>query len=159
LVEVSVNNDLPVCKIMDYGKFKYRQTKKAHEAKQKQKHIQIKEIKIRPQTDEGDYQTKLRKLINFLQEGDKTKITVRFRGREIQNQELGIKVLERIQNDLQEYSTIEHYPSMEGRQMIMILNPISRPTKGTKSSKPSNNILANQKNPSSTKEKEITKNN
>lgn len=135
LVEVSASKENPVCKIMDYGKFRYRQTKKAHEAKLKQKQIQIKEIKIRPQTDDGDYQTKLRALIRFLEDGDKTKVTLRFRGREIQNQQMGIKVLHRIRDDLSAYAVVEHNPTMEGRQMIMILAPIPKAVKVIKAAK------------------------
>jgi len=113
----------PVCKLMDYGKFRYREQKKAHEAKLKQKQIQVKEVKFRPGTDEGDYQIKLRNLIRFLEEGDKTKITLRFRGREMAHQEFGVRLLERIKAELEPYGVIEQFPKMEGRQMIMVLSP------------------------------------
>jgi translation initiation factor IF-3 len=121
LVEIAPTAQPPVCKLMDYGKFKYREQKKAHEAKLKQKQIQVKEIKFRPGTDEGDYQIKLRNLIRFLEEGDKTKITLRFRGREMAHQEFGIRLLERVRNDLEPYGIVEQFPKMEGRQMIMVL--------------------------------------
>ena len=121
LVEIAPTAQPPVCKLMDYGKFKYREQKKAHEAKLKQKQIQVKEIKFRPGTDEGDYQIKLRNLIRFLEEGDKTKITLRFRGREMAHQEFGIRLLDRVRNDLEPYGIVEQFPKMEGRQMIMVL--------------------------------------
>jgi translation initiation factor IF-3 len=108
---------------MDYGKFKYRESKKRHEAKLKQKQIQVKEVKFRPGTDEGDYQIKLRNLVRFLEEGDKTKITLRFRGREMAHQEFGVRLLERIKAELEPYGVIEQFPKMEGRQMIMVLSP------------------------------------
>mgnify|MGYP001567181940 CR=1 FL=1 len=108
---------------MDYGKFKYRESKKRHEAKLKQKQIQVKEVKFRPGTDEGDYQIKLRNLIRFLEEGDKTKITLRFRGREMAHQEFGVRLLERIKAELDPYGVVEQFPKMEGRQMIMVLSP------------------------------------
>ena len=108
---------------MDYGKYKYREAKKRHEAKLKQKQIVVKEVKFRPGTDEGDYQIKLRNLIRFLDEGDKTKVTLRFRGREMAHQEFGIRLLERIRNDLEPYGVVEQFPKMEGRQMIMVLSP------------------------------------
>jgi translation initiation factor IF-3 len=123
LVEIAPTAQPPVCKLMDYGKFKYRESKKAHEAKLKQKQIQVKEIKFRPGTDEGDYQIKLRNLIKFLDEGDKTKITLRFRGREMAHQEFGQRLLERVKNDLEPYGTVEQWPKMEGRQLIMVLAP------------------------------------
>jgi len=113
----------PVCRIMDYGKFKYREAKKRHEAKLKQKQIVVKEIKFRPGTDEGDYKIKLRNLVRFLEEGDKAKITLRYRGREMAHQELGHRLIERVRNDLEQYSTVEQYPKMEGRQLIMVLAP------------------------------------
>ncbi len=113
----------PVCRIMDYGKFKYREAKKQHEAKLKLKQIQVKEVKFRPGTDEGDYQIKLRNLIRFLSEGDKAKITLRFRGREMAHQEFGVRLLERIRNDLTEVSIVESFPRLEGRQMVMLLAP------------------------------------
>jgi len=108
---------------MDYGKFKYRESKKRHEAKLKQKQIVVKEVKFRPGTDEGDYQIKLRNLIRFLDEGDKTKVTLRFRGREMAHQEFGIRLLERVRSDLEAYGVVEQFPKMEGRQMIMVLSP------------------------------------
>jgi translation initiation factor IF-3 len=119
----------PVCRLMDFGKFKYHEAKKAHEARLKQKQIQVKEIKFRPGTDEGDYQIKLRNLIKFLQEGDKTKITLRFRGREMAHQEFGVRLLERVKADLEPYGTVEQFPKMEGRQLIMVLAPIKKQLK------------------------------
>ncbi|MCA9242819.1 MAG: translation initiation factor IF-3 [Phycisphaerales bacterium] len=126
LVEVAPNDRPPVCRIMDYGKFKYAEAKKAHEAKLKQKQIQVKEVKFRPGTDEGDYKIKLRNLVRFLQEGDKTKVTLRFRGREMAHQEFGIRLLERVKADLESYGTVEQFPKMEGRQLIMIMAPIKK---------------------------------
>ncbi len=123
LVEIAPTAQPPVCKLMDFGKFKYREQKKAHEAKQKQKQIQVKEIKFRPGTDEGDYSIKLRNLIKFLEEGDKTKVTLRFRGREMAHQEIGIRLIERVKGDLDEYGVVEQYPKMEGRQLVMVLAP------------------------------------
>jgi len=123
LVEIAPQAVPPVCRIMDYGKFKYQEQKKAHEAKLKQKQIQVKEIKFRPGTDEGDYQVKLRNLIKFLEEGDKAKITLRFRGREMAHQEFGIRLLERVKTDLDAYGQVEQMPKLEGRQMIMVLAP------------------------------------
>ncbi len=123
LVEIAPQAVPPVCRLMDYGKFKYRESKKQHEAKLKQKQIQVKEIKFRPATDEGDYQVKLRNLIKFLQEGDKTKITLRFRGREMAHQEFGMQLLKRVEVDLAEYGVVEQFPKMEGRQMVMVLSP------------------------------------
>lgn len=123
LVEIAPTAKPPVCKVMDYGKFKYQESKKAHEAKLKQKQVQVKEIKFRPGTDEGDYQIKLRNLMRFLQEGDKTKITLRFRGREMAHQEFGIRLLERVKADLEEFGTVEQFPKLEGRQMVMVLAP------------------------------------
>jgi translation initiation factor IF-3 len=123
LVEIAPLAKPPVCKLMDYGKFKYREAKKAHEAKLKQKQIQVKEIKFRPGTDEGDYQIKLRNLIRFLEEGDKTKVTLRFRGREMAHQEFGVRLLERVRSDLDAYGVVEQFPKMEGRQLIMVLAP------------------------------------
>ena len=108
---------------MDYGKFKYHESKKQHEARLKQKQVQVKEVKFRPGTDEGDYQVKLRNLIRFLQEGDKAKVTLRFRGREITHQELGLALLKRVEADLQEFAVVEQFPKMEGRQMVMVLGP------------------------------------
>jgi translation initiation factor IF-3 len=123
LVEISPNAQPPVCRVMDYGKFKFEQNKKAHQAKKKQKQIQVKEIKFRPGTEEGDYKVKLRKLTEFLQDGDKTKITIRYRGREMQHKELGAQLLDRIEADLSEYGDVEQRPKMEGRQLIMVLSP------------------------------------
>jgi translation initiation factor IF-3 len=108
---------------MDYGKFKYSEAKKKHEAKLKQKQIQVKEVKFRPGTDEGDYQIKLRNLIRFLTEGDKAKITLRFRGREMAHQEFGIRLLDRVKTDLEGHGQVEQFPKMEGRQMVMVLAP------------------------------------
>lgn len=129
LVEIAPMAQPPVCRIMDYGKFKYAEAKKAHEAKLKQKQIQVKEVKFRPGTDEGDYKIKLRNLVKFLEEGDKAKITLRFRGREMAHQEFGIRLLERVKADLEPYATVEQFPKMEGRQLIMVLAPIKKPEK------------------------------
>lgn len=126
LVEIAPTAKPPVCRLMDYGKFKYREAKKRHEAKLKQKQIQVKEVKFRPGTDEGDYQVKLRNLIRFLQEGDKAKITLRFRGREVTHQELGLRLLKRVENDLAEYGQVEQYPKLEGRQMVMVMAPLKK---------------------------------
>jgi translation initiation factor IF-3 len=123
LVEIAPTARPPVCRIMDYGKFKYREAKKQHEAKLKLKQIQVKEVKFRPGTDEGDYQIKLRNLIRFLSDGDKAKITLRFRGREMAHQEFGVRLLERIRTDLDPYSVVESFPRLEGRQMVMLLAP------------------------------------
>lgn len=123
LVEVSPTADPPVCRIMDFGKFLFEQNKKAHAAKRKQKQIQIKEVKFRPGTEEGDYQVKVRNLIRFLQEGDKAKVTMRFRGREMAHQEVGRELLQRVSADLAPYSQIEQNPLMEGRQMVMMFGP------------------------------------
>ena len=123
LVEIAPTAQPPVAKIMDYGKFKYQESKKQHEAKLKQKQVQIKEIKFRPGTDEGDYQIKLRNLIKFLEEGDKTKITLRFRGREMAHQEIGMNQLRRVAADLAELAVVEQFPKMEGRQLVMMLAP------------------------------------
>ena len=123
LVEIAPTAVPPVCRLMDYGKFRYQEQKKAHEAKLKQKVILVKEIKFRPGTDDGDYNIKLRNLIKFLDEGDKTKITLRFRGREMAHQEIGMRVLERLKADLEPFGLIEQFPKMEGRQMVMILSP------------------------------------
>lgn len=123
LVEIAPNATPPVARIMDYGKFKYEEAKRAHEAKLKQKIIQVKEVKFRPGTDDGDYNVKLRNLRRFLEEGDKTKITLRFRGREMAHQEIGARVLERLKADLEELGQVEQMPKMEGRQMVMVLAP------------------------------------
>ncbi|SER20482.1 translation initiation factor IF-3 [Solimonas aquatica] len=121
LVEVSPNADPPVCKIMDYGKYLYQKDKAAHAAKRKQKQIQVKEIKFRPTTEDGDYQTKLRFIKGFLEEGDKVKIVVRFRGRELAHQELGMEIMNRLKGELAELANIEQHPKMEGRQSVMVL--------------------------------------
>ncbi|MGL6047598.1 MAG: translation initiation factor IF-3 [Vogesella sp.] len=123
LVEISPTAQPPVCKLMDYGKFKYQQSKKKHEAKLKQKQIQVKEIKFRPGTDDGDYNVKLRSLIRFLTEGDKAKITLRFRGREMAHQDIGLALLKRVEADLAEVGTVEQFPKLEGRQMVMMIAP------------------------------------
>lgn len=123
LVEISPNAEPPVCKIMDYGKYLYQKDKAQHAAKRKQKQIQVKEIKFRPTTDEGDYQTKLRQLRGFLEEGDKVKITVRYRGRELAHQELGQQQMERVRNDLEDLGAVEQWPKMEGKQAIMVMGP------------------------------------
>lgn len=123
LVEISPGADPPVCRVMDYGKFRFEQNKKLAAAKKKQKQIQVKEIKFRPGTDEGDYQVKLKNLIRFLSEGDKAKVTVRFRGRELSHKELGMDLLKRIETELVEHSTVEQFPKMEGKQMSMTLSP------------------------------------
>ena len=123
LVEISPEASPPVCRIMDYGKYLFELNKKKHAAKKKQKQIQVKEVKFRPGTDVGDYQVKLRNLIRFLENGDKTKITMRFRGREMAHQELGLEFLKRIESDLAEYGAVEQFPKIEGRQMVMVIAP------------------------------------
>ena len=123
LVEIAPLAVPPVCKLMDYGKFRYREQKKAHEAKLKQKQIQVKEIKFRPSTDEGDYKIKLGKLVQFLEEGDKAKVTLRFRGREMAHKEFGERLLERVKKDLDAIGLVEQFPKLEGRQMVMVLAP------------------------------------
>ncbi len=123
LVEISPEAEPPVCKVMDFGKYLFEQKKAKAAAKKKQKVTQVKEIKFRPGTDIGDYQVKLRNLIRFLEDGDKAKITVRFRGREMAHQELGMELLKRVEKDLEEYGTVESRPSMEGRQMTMMIGP------------------------------------
>ena len=123
LVEISPNVDPPVCKIMDHGRFKFEANKKQHAGRKKQKTAQLKEIKFRPGTEDGDYQVKLRNLVRFLENGDKTKITLRFRGREMAHRELGAKLLKRVENDLSELATVEQFPKLEGRQMIMVMSP------------------------------------
>ncbi len=123
LVEVAPQADPPVCRIMDYGKFRFEQSKKLQAARKKQKQIQVKEIKFRPGTGESDYQIKLRNLIRFLEDGDKAKVTVRFRGREMAHKELGMELLKRVEKDLEEYAVVEQHPKMEGRQMVMVLAP------------------------------------
>ena len=123
LVEIVPNSKPPVCRVMDYGKFLFEQNKKKHAAKKKQKQIQVKEIKFRPGTDEGDYNVKLKNLVKFLENGDKVKITLRFRGREMAHQELGSQMLKRIEQDLEEYGAVEQFPKLEGRQMVMVMSP------------------------------------
>ena len=123
LVEISPNADPPVVKILDYGKFKYEQQKKKNEAKKKQKVIEIKEIKVRPNIDENDYQVKMRAMKSFIDEGDKVKVTLRFRGREMAHQEIGVRVLERIRTEMDPVSKVEQMPKMENRQMVMVLAP------------------------------------
>ena len=123
LVEIAPQAEPPVCKIMDYGKFKYQEQKRAHDARLKQKVIQVKEVKFRPGTDENDYQVKLRNLTRFLEEGDKVKITLRFRGREMAHQEFGVRMLERLRTDLDAEAQVEQMPKMEGRQMVMVMSP------------------------------------
>ena len=123
LVEISPNTDPPVCKILDYGKYKYEAQKRKNEAKKKQKTIDVKEIKLRPNIDEHEYQVKLRKIFEFLDSGDKVKVTMRYRGREMAHQQIGIDVLGRVKTDTEEKSKIELEPKLEGRQMIMVLAP------------------------------------
>lgn len=123
LVEIAPQAEPPVCRVMDFGKFRYQEQKRAHEAKLKQKQIQVKEVKFRPMTDDGDYQIKLRNLIKFLAEGDKAKVTLRFRGREMAHQEFGFQLLERVKADLEEHAQVEQFPKLEGRQLVMMLGP------------------------------------
>ena len=123
VVEIDPNADPPVCRLMDFGRFLFDQKKRKNEAKKRQKQVQVKEIKFRPGTDEGDYQVKLRNLTRFLQEGDKAKVTMRFRGREHAHRDLGLKLLRRVESDLAEFSLVEQQPQMEGRQMVMVLGP------------------------------------
>ena len=126
LVEIAPLAKPPVCRVMDYGKFKYQEQKRAHEAKLKQKQVQVKEIKLRPGTDENDYQIKLRNMTRFLEEEDKVKVTLRFRGREMAHQEFGMRQLERIRTDIEAVGQVEQMPKMEGRQMIMIIAPAKK---------------------------------
>ena len=123
LVEIAPTATPPVCRLMDYGKFRYQEQKRAAEAKARQKVVQIKEVKFRPQTDDGDYNIKLRNMIGFLQDGDKVKITLRFRGREMAHQEFGIRLLERVRNDIEEIAQVESMPRLEGRKMVMMVAP------------------------------------
>ncbi|WP_442020486.1 translation initiation factor IF-3 [Oceanisphaera sp. W20_SRM_FM3] len=123
LVEISPNAEPPVCRLMDYGKFLYEKSKATKEQKKKQKQVQVKEMKFRPGTDDGDYQVKLRNLVRFLEEGNKAKITLRFRGREMAHQDLGFDLLNRIKADLEELAVVEAFPKMEGRQAVMVLAP------------------------------------
>lgn len=132
LVEIAPLAVPPVCKLMDFGKFRYREQKKEHEAKRKQKQIQVKEIKFRPGTDEGDYKIKLQKLIDFLEEGDKAKVTLRFRGREMAHKEFGERLLERVRKDLDAIGVVEQFPKLEGRQMVMVLAPKKKVEPGKK---------------------------
>ena len=127
LVEISPNADPPVCRLMDYGKFKYQDSKRKHAAKKKQKVFTVKEIKFRPGTDVGDYNIKLGKLVKFLDNGDKVKLTLRFRGREMAHQHLGMELLKRAEADLSEIAVVEQYPKMEGRQMVMVMAPKKAP--------------------------------
>jgi len=157
LVEIAPLAVPPVCKLMDYGKFRYREQKKAHEAKLKQKQIQVKEIKFRPGTDEGDYKIKVGKLIQFLDEGDKAKVTLRFRGREMAHQEFGVRLLERVRKDLEAHAIIEQFPRLEGRQMVMVLAPKKKvvPVKGAKKESPAKEAApkpAGEKAPKAPKE-------
>jgi len=122
-VELDPNADPPVCRVMDFGKWKFEQSKKQQAAKKKQKQIEVKEVKFRPGTDEGDYQVKLRNLKRFLEAGDKVKVTLRFRGREMAHQELGLELLERVEHDLEEMATVDQRPRMEGRLMVMMMSP------------------------------------
>ena len=123
LVEISPDAEPPVCRLMDYGKHIFEEKKKRAESRKKQKQTQVKEIKFRPGTEDGDYQVKLRSLTRFLEDGDKAKVTLRFRGREMAHQELGMKLLQRVQADLEQYGSVEQFPKMEGRQMIMVIGP------------------------------------
>jgi translation initiation factor IF-3 len=124
LVEISPNASPPVCKIMDFGKFKYEQQKKESEARKKQKTIDVKEVKFRPNTDTHDYDVKMRSVMRFLEEGDKVKVTLRFRGREMAHAELGRNLLERVASDVEEHGKVEAIPRLEGRQMVMMINPL-----------------------------------
>ncbi|MGE4500461.1 MAG: translation initiation factor IF-3 [Hydrogenovibrio sp.] len=126
LVEISAKSSPPVCRIMDYGKYVYQQQKKKHEAKKKQKQVQVKEVKFRPGTEEGDYQVKMRNLTKFLEKGDRVKVTIWFRGREITHKELGMRMLERVRDDIQDIATVEQMPKMEGRQLQMMVAPIKK---------------------------------
>ncbi|MBI5462424.1 MAG: translation initiation factor IF-3 [Gammaproteobacteria bacterium] len=123
LVEIAPQSEPPVCRVMDYGKFLFETNKKQAVARKKQKQVQVKEIKFRPGTDIGDYRVKLRNLIRFLEEGDRVKVTLRFRGREMAHQELGVELLDRVKIDLEEYGVVEQFPRMEGRQMVMVMSP------------------------------------
>jgi translation initiation factor IF-3 len=151
LVEIAPQAVPPVCRLMDYGKFRYQEQKRQNEAKSKQKQIQVKEVKFRPGTDDGDYQVKLRNCIRFLEEGDKCKITLRFRGREMAHQEFGVRLLERVRTDLDAVAAVEQFPKLEGRQMVMMLAPkrklpagaarkeeSARPTDAVSASNPAN---------------------
>lgn len=126
LVEISPNATPPVCKIMDFGKFKYEQQKRESEARKKQKIIEVKEVKFRPGTDIHDYEVKMRNVMKFLEKGDKVKVTLRFRGREMAHQNLGRELLERVAEDVKELGKVENMPKMEGRQMVMMIGPVAR---------------------------------
>jgi translation initiation factor IF-3 len=126
LVEIAPNASPPVCRLMDYGKFKYAESKRTHEQKLKQKQVQIKEVKFRPATDTGDYIIKVRNITRFLEDGDKVKCTLRFRGREITHQEFGLDLLRRVQADLVDLAVVEQFPKMEGRQMVMVLSAVKK---------------------------------
>jgi len=126
LVEIVPHTKPPVCRVMDYGKYLFEENKKRNKAKKKQKQVQIKEVKFRPNTDMGDYQVKLRNLMRFLEEGDKAKVTLRFRGREIAHQDIGRDLLKRVEADLLEFGNVEQHPKMEGRQMVMTIAPIKK---------------------------------
>jgi translation initiation factor IF-3 len=134
LVEISATANPPVCRLMDYGKFKYQEQKKAADAKSKQKVIEVKEVKFRPGTDDGDYNIKLRNIRRFLDDGDKCKITLRFRGREITHQEIGMALLQRLRDDLADTIVVEQFPKLEGRQMVMMIAPGRKKSAGAKSS-------------------------
>lgn len=136
LVEIAPLANPPVCRLMDYGKFKYQEAKRQAEAKKKQKIVEVKEIKFRPGTDENDFQIKMRNVIKFLGEGDKAKITLRFRGREMAHQELGMRVLERIRTELADRAVVEQFPKMEGRQLVMVLAPMKKQAKSGKGAEP-----------------------
>jgi len=123
LVEVSPNAEPPVCRVMDFGKYLFEQNKKTQTSKKKSTRIQVKEVKFRPGTEEGDYQVKLKNLIRFLTKGDKAKVTLRYRGREMAHQELGVELLKRVESDLEELAVVEQFPKMEGRQLVMVLSP------------------------------------
>ena len=148
LVEIAPTAVPPVCRVMDFGKFKYRESKRRHEAKLKQKQIIVKEVKFRPSTDEGDYKIKLRNLTRFLDEGDKCKVTLRFRGREMAHQEFGIRLIERVKNDLEAVSVVEQYPKLEGRQMVMVLAPKKKVEPGAKKEKEASPVPEKPKKPS-----------
>ncbi len=151
LVEIAPTANPPVCRVMDYGKFKYRESKKQHEARLKQKQIVVKEVKFRPGTDEGDYKIKLRNLTRFLEEGDKAKITLRFRGREMAHQEFGIRLLERVKTDLLEHAVVEQFPKMEGRQLVMVLAPKKvQPKVAAAKSSPKSEVRAEVAKPAET---------
>jgi translation initiation factor IF-3 len=136
LVEIAPNAEPPVCRVMDYGKFRFEQSKKQQTARKKQKQIQVKEVKFRPSTDVGDYEVKLRNLRRFLGEGDRAKVTLRFRGREMAHQELGMELLRRVEQDLAEFGVVEQEPKMEGRQMVMVIAPLKKVEAPVKKKKP-----------------------